>query len=108
MQPSQPSQPSIKAEAGKGNIWILPALFGLPGLYDAVAGISGQNFGMFLSGFGHVLCATFLILQGARLTSGRPLQWTITCSRDSSMVAALGYAGIILAASGFLIKRGLF
>ncbi|WP_317204091.1 hypothetical protein [Janthinobacterium sp.] len=100
--------PSVESESPSGNVWILPAVFGLPGLYDGLNAIAENNFGMFLSGFGRVLCALFFLLQGVRCSLAHPLQWPVVRPRHSSTVAALGFAGGILTIGGWLIRQGFF
>ena len=91
-----------------GNVWILPALFGVPGLYDIFSAVSGQNFGEFLSGFGRVLFAVFFLLQGVRFSVRRPLQSSVPDRAGSSLASALAYAGLILVVAGFVIKHRFF
>jgi hypothetical protein len=98
-------QPSVQTETVPGNLWFLPVVFGVPGLYDICSAVSGQNFAEFLSGVGRVLFAAFFLLQGVRFSIWRPLQWSVPDARKSTLAAALAYAGLILVVGGFAVKH---
>jgi hypothetical protein len=78
--------------------WVVAAVLGLPGFYDAVTGTFASNAGVALYGLGKVLCALFFVLHALN-----PEGLQIRAKWAVRLLLVIGVAVGIL---GFCIKKG--